>query len=182
MQNNIEKLTANTTLTKLLCVKQISELIGKEFAITLKKADLFFKASENYKLQETKDELKKSNIEFKDKYDYFLQMFGCKKSWTADLIKVGGLDSKIISDYLETKPLSPSIANLLKFIKGDENKADETTDATIDVKPENLKISVGKDNKISVKGTADETALLLIMEEIKIMLEKVRKAREVKAA
>lgn len=182
MQTNIQKINENQLLTSLLCVNEINTIIGSEFSVTLKKASLFFKASENYKLQETKEEFKKSNIEFKDKYEYFLQMFGCKKSWTADLIKVGGLDSKIISDYLETKPLSPSIANLLKFIKGDENKADETTDATIDVKPENLKISVGKDNKISVKGTADETALLLIMEEIKIMLEKVRKAREVKAA
>ena len=161
MQTNIEKLTANTTLTKLLCVKQISEIIGKEFSLQLKRAELYYKASENYKLQETKDELKKLNINFTDKYDYFAQFFGTQKSMSAKYIRVGALDSQVIADYVASTK-NPNITELDKFSKGDKDSnltAEGITEKTETEKPAKFSTTKkGIDIKVNSGATAEDIA------------------------
>lgn len=136
MQTINQKIENSVSLNKLLNYKKIATINGKEFALQLQRASLYFEASENYKLTETKDEFKKLNIEFKDKYDYFLQCFGTKKTQTSVLIKVGSLDNQIISDYLKDN-LHPSLDKLVEFIKVD--KADNNTTEGISEKTETEK-------------------------------------------
>jgi len=154
MKNAVQKIRGNVTLTNLLQVEKINRLFGKEFSIHLQRADYYYKASENYKLQETKDELKKLNIEFKDKYDYFLQFFGTKKTQSALLIKIGSIDKVIIADYLKEN-LYPTLEKLSEFIKVDkdinltaegiseESKKEKPKKFTTDKKGIEIKINSG---------------------------------------
>jgi hypothetical protein len=145
----------------VLLVKQIGEINGKEFAIQLKRAELYYKASENFKLQSTKDELTKVNVNFKDKYDYFEQFFGTKKTQTSVLIKVGNLDKQIISDYVASTS-KHTIDNLISFAKGDKQTDMNTTTEGINERTETIKpLKFASDKKgieIKVNGTltADE--------------------------
>ena len=120
MQTNIAKIETSISLCKVLLVKQISQLNGKEFSIQLQRANLYFQASENFKLQSTKDELQKLNVTFKDKYEYFSTMFGTEKSQTAKLIRVGALDSQIISDYMANNK-NHSLTELDNLRKADKD-------------------------------------------------------------
>jgi hypothetical protein len=128
MQTINQKIENSVSLNKLLNYKKIVAINGKDFALQLQRALLYFEASENYKLTETKDEFKKLNIEFKDKYDYFLQCFGTKKTQTSVLIKIGSLDSQVIADYLKDN-LRPSLDNLVEFTKKDSADMNTTTEA-----------------------------------------------------
>jgi hypothetical protein len=131
----MKKVTENSTLSKLLLVKEINKVIEtenvffqKSFSNSLKKAELFYKASESYKLSEVKDELHKINVVFKDKYDYFEQMYNLKKTQTSVLIKVGKLDNEVIQNYLQSTS-APTIDKLIKFIKdGKETETNETAE------------------------------------------------------
>lgn len=120
MQNNVTKIETSTTLNKVLLIKQISKLNGKEFSIQLQRSSLYFQASENFKLQSTKDELAKLNVNFKDKYEYFSTMFGTEKSQTAKLIRVGALDSQVVSDYIANNK-NHSLTELDNLRKADKD-------------------------------------------------------------
>lgn len=111
MLNNAQKVEQSTQLNKALNYGKIIETIGKEFNLQLERAKLYYKASENFKLLETKEELKKLNIDFKDKYQYFLECFGTAKSQTSRLIKVGGAEPEKIKEYrdMELEPLRNSL-------------------------------------------------------------------------
>ena len=165
MKNAIQKISENVTLTNLLQVEKINRLFGKEFSIHLQRADYYYKASENYKLQETKDELKKLNIKFKDKYDYFNQFFGTKKTQSALLIKIGSIDKTIIADYLKENS-KPSLENLAEFIKVDKDintTAEAITEKTETEKPKKFQT---KNKGIEIKHNSGITA-----EDIKQALE-----------
>lgn len=136
MQTLTNKIETSTTLNKLLNYKKIVLVNGKEFSIQLERSKLYFQASENYKLQETKDEFKKLNIEFNDKYDYFSKCFGTAKSWTATLIRCGGYSPEILADYLNSTK-NHDIKGLDAFAKGD--KAENTTTEGITEKTETEK-------------------------------------------
>ena len=159
MQTNVTKIGTNATLTKVLLVKQISQLNGKEFAIQLQRANLYFQASENFKLQSTKDELTKLNITFRDKYDYFSQMFGTEKSQTAKLIRVGALDSQIISDYMANNKNHSltELDNLRKVDKDMNTTAEKPTEKSETEKPAKFTTAKkGIDIKINSGVTAED--------------------------
>jgi len=159
MQNNITKIETSVTLTKVLLVKQISQLNGKEFSIQLQRANLYFQASENFKLQSTKDELQKLNVNFKDKYEYFSQMFGTEKSQTAKLIRVGSLDSQIISDYMSNNKNHSltELDNLRKVDKDMNTTAEKPTEKSETEKPSKFTTAKkGIDIKINSGVTTED--------------------------
>ena len=121
-----QKVENSTTLNKLLNYKKILDANGKDFALQIKRASLYFEASENYKLQETKDEFKRLNIEFKDKYHYFLECFGTAKMQSSKLIKIGKADSEKIAEYLKSTD-KPNITALYDFLN-DKNENNTTTE------------------------------------------------------
>lgn len=159
MQTNVNKIETSTSLYKVLMVKKISQLNGKEFAIQLQRANLYFQASENFKLQSTKDELQKLNVTLKDKYEYFEQMFGTAKSQTAKLIRVGALDSQIISDYIANNKNHSltELDNLRKADKEMNTTAEKPTEKTETEKPAKFTTSKkGIDIKINSGVTAED--------------------------
>lgn len=159
MQTNQQKIESNVTLTKVLYVKQISLLNGKEFQIQLQRANLYFQASESYKLQSTKDELSKVNVTFKDKYEYFETFFGTKKSQTALLIRVGALDVQIIADY-KASANAQTLDGLDKFSKPQTDMnttAEGITEKTETEKPSKFSTTKkGIDIKINSGVTAED--------------------------
>lgn len=159
MQTIIEKIEASKELTKVLLVKQISALNGKEFDIQLQRANLYFQASENYKLQSTKDELTKLNISFKDKYDYFEQLFGTKKSQSALLIRIGALDNQVVVDYKEST-VNRTLDGLDNFRKGESSMnttAEQVSEKTETEKPAKFTTAKkGIDIKVNSGVTAED--------------------------
>jgi hypothetical protein len=159
MQTNVTKIETSTTLTKVLLVKQISQLNGKEFSIQLQRANLYYQASENFKLQSTKDELNKLNVTFKDKYDYFSQMFNTERSQSAKLIRIGALDSKIISDYMANNK-SHSLTELDNLRKADKDMnttAEKPSEKSQTEKPSKFTTAKkGIDIKINSGVTAED--------------------------
>lgn len=131
-----QKVENSTTLNKLLNYKKIVDANGKDFALQIKRSQLYFEASENYKLQETKEEFKRLNIEFKDKYDYFLQCFGTAKMQSSKLIKIGKADAEKIAEYLKSTD-KPNITALYDFLN--DKKENNTTTEGISEKTETEK-------------------------------------------
>jgi hypothetical protein len=159
MQTNQTKIETSTSLTKVLLVKQINQLNGKEFSIQLQRANLYYQASENFKLQSTKDELTKLNINFKDKYEYFATMFNTEKSQTAKLIRIGALDTQIIADYIAStkNPTLTELDNLRKADKDVNNTAEKPSEKSETEKPSKFTTSKkGIDIKINSGVTAED--------------------------
>lgn len=159
MQTLTNKIETSTTLNKLLNYKKIVDANGKDFALQIKRSQLYFEASENYKLQETKDEFKRLNIEFKDKYDYFLQCFGTAKMQSSKLIKIGKADAEKIADYLKSTD-KPNITALYDFLN-DKNENNTTaegiTEKTETEKPAKFSTTKkGIDIKINSGVTAED--------------------------
>jgi hypothetical protein len=160
MQTNQIKIESSNTLCKVLLVKQISTLNGKEFDIQLQRANLYYQASENFKLQSTKDELNKLNVTFKDKYDYFEQMFNTAKSQSAKLIRIGALDTQIIADYKEkykSKCTLDGLDNLRKADKESNTTKEGISENSETEKPSKFSTTKkGIDIKINSGVTADD--------------------------
>lgn len=159
MQTNQSKIETSTTLTKVLLVKQISTLNGKEFSIQLQRANLYYQASENFKLQSTKDEFSKLNINFKDKYEYFAQMFNTEKSQTAKLIRIGALDSQVVADYIASTK-NPTLNGLDALRNADKDMnttAEKPTEKSETEKPSKFTTAKkGIDIKINSGVTAED--------------------------
>ena len=170
MQTTTNKIETNKTLNELLKFEVIKTLVGKEWQTILDKADAYYIASENYKTQLIKDELKKENIEFKDKYEYFLTQFGTKKTQSALYIKIGKTDKQIISDYENsTAENLRSLNSFEAFLKPSDTETNMTktgiTEETETKKP--LKFATEKNNiEVKVNGQITEAEKQQVIEFI----------------
>ena len=175
---NLDAIVSNANFVKGAKIKEIGtykvQLLGAEkrtFEVTLNIAKNVFIACEYLRTDECKKLLKDANCTLTIE-QLGLSVFQYKRSFFMELKKCGGLDVQIIEDFKNSGNVQ-SIKGLLEFSKGGGNSEGEGEgegEGEVKVKEENLKISVSKDGKITIKGTAKKEVYTLLIEELKKLM------------
>jgi len=156
--------------------KQFNSLATKQFDVSINLAMEVKDSFEWYKSTICKDILKLHELKMNaDMYaNEVLQM---SKSYMYLLVQCGNIHIDVINEYKAQSKDTLSLKNLVKFSSpsdisdtNEENEESENEESDKAPKVENLKISVNKDNKISIKGTAKKEVLTLLIEELKKMM------------
>jgi len=93
-------------------------------------------------------ELETANVTW-SKADFGLNVFGWQKSFFYKLVKVGNLDSKVITDFAKSES-KQTVENLLKFNRGDvapaKAKKEPPFQMTVFIKGEKQKLTLSGSN------------------------------------
>ena len=186
--------TANNTLSTLLndvdfkrgtkfvsianLTKQFNNLGTKQFDVSINLALEVSESFSYYKSSVCKEILKLH--ELKMNADMFAkEVLNMSKSYMYLLAQCGAIHIDTINEYKAQSKDTLSLKNLVKFanpsdvsdnIESEETESEETESEEKQPKVENLKISVSKDNKISIKGKASKEVITLLIEELKKMM------------
>jgi len=175
---NLENVVSNTNFVKGAKIKEIGtykvQLLGAEkrtFEVTLNIAKNVFLACEYLKTEDCKKLLKDANCTLTIE-QMGINVFQYKRSFFMELKKCGGLEVQVVEDFKNSGNVQ-SIKGLLEFSKGGVNSEGEGEgegEGEVKVKDENLKISVTKDGKITIKGTAKKEIYTLLIQELNKMM------------
>ena len=181
--------TANNTLSTLLndvdfkrgtkfvsianLTKQFNNLGTKQFDVSINLALEVSESFSYYKSSVCKEILKLH--ELKMNADMFAkELLNMSKSYMYLLAQCGSIHIDTINEYKAQSKDTLSLKNLVKFANpsdvSDNIESEETESEEKPPKVENLKISVSKDNKISIKGKASKEVITLLIEELKKMM------------
>jgi len=138
MKSNFEKIAESKMLTKNLQIAEVNkalkienEFMKKTFSHTLKICEIVLKINDAWNSEDVKDELKKLNITYKDKYEFFNEILGYGKSYVAELLKISKCKDEVLTKFLETE-IAPSVKKLIKFMDG---KSEEKVNMTAEGLP-----------------------------------------------
>ena len=149
------------------------------FERTLRISEHFKIALEYLKTDEAKESAK--NCEIKLTNEVLAEIFGYSLAQFKRYKSVSKMESEVIKSYKEQTPKNRGLDSLIKFANAKdtdvENVADENeeSESEVKVKEENLQIKVGKDNKITIKGKANKEVIILLIDELKKMMEQGEK-------
>jgi len=166
-------------LSKINEIAKVSFNVGKatkqRFNVMLQLGKHCANALEYFKSDDYKAKAKEFNVSLtieqliKETYNY-------KKSFFYDLAKIGKIEQSKVDEYMSKVDgdnfTELSVKGLLKFANGNETEGEGEGEGEGEVKEksENLKISVDKNSKISIKGKASKQVLTLLIEELKKLL------------
>jgi len=154
--------------------KQFNSLGTKQFDVSINLALEVSESFSYYKSSVCKEILKLH--ELKMNADMFAkEVLNISKSYMYLLAQCGAIHIDTINEYKAQSKDTLSLKNLVKFantsdVSDEETESEETESEEKTPKVENLKISVGKDNKISIKGKASKEVITLLIEELKKMM------------
>ena len=156
--------------------KQFNSLGTKQFDVSINLALEVSESFSYFKSTICKDLLKLHSV--KMTADTFAKdVLNMSKSYMYLLAQCGAIHIDTINEYKAQSKDTLSLKNLVKFANpsdvsdtNEETESEETESEEKMPKVENLKISVSKDNKISIKGKASKEVITLLIEELKKMM------------
>lgn len=173
MNTTIEKIASNKSFSKGINFDKINkglfnvtESVKKTFSHSLTLANDFGIANNYVSSNEGKGELKYMNIDG-NKYEILEKIFGLKSTQIKLYIAVSKIPAEKIAEFKQSDKRQ-TLEELKKYANTTEGEGEG--EGEVKEKTENLKISVDKNSKISIKGKASKQVLTLLIEELKKLL------------